>query len=265
MSKGKRLFDILGASFALLVLAPLLLSICVLIWVSCGRPILLVQERLGLHGKIFSVYKFRTMCPEREEFGQLQTEAQRVTPVGRFLRKTSLDELPQLWNVLRGEMSLVGPRPLLVVDLPIYGLEQAQRDQIKLGMPGWDQIKRHELRPGITGWAQIKGRNAVAFEERFNLDTWYVENWSLRVDVKIICVTFFEVLKRNGTTPNGRVLRPVPVAETLQPVVQPVVEPTESLARPVAEMVQLETGFPAPFQSGEAASAVEKVCAGRRA
>ena len=185
MRKGKRLFDVLGAGLALVVASPLLAVIGVLVWRFHGRPVLFVQERPGVDAKIFKMYKFRTMTDERDEFGRLLPDARRLTRFGRFLRNASLDELPELFNVLKGDMSLVGPRPLLVEYLPLYNLEQA---------------RRHGVKPGVTGWAQIKGRNAISWEEKFKLDVWYVDNWSLWVDVKILWLTLLKVLERSGVS-----------------------------------------------------------------
>jgi lipopolysaccharide/colanic/teichoic acid biosynthesis glycosyltransferase len=183
--RGKRLFDVLGASLGLVVASPLLAIFCALVWRLHGRPVLYVQYRPGLGAKIFRMYKFRTMTDERDEFGRLLPDDQRLTRLGRFLRGSSLDELPELFNVLKGDMSLVGPRPLLVEYLPLYNLEQA---------------RRHGVKPGVTGWAQINGRNAISWEEKFELDLWYVDNWSLWVDVKILCLTLLKVLKRSGVS-----------------------------------------------------------------
>jgi len=177
--------DVVGAGLGLLVLSPLLAVIGALVWRFHGRPVLFVQTRPGLNANSFSMYKFRTMTDERNEIGELLPDAQRLTRFGRFLRDSSLDELPELFNVLKGEMSLVGPRPLLVEYLPLYSLEQA---------------RRHRVRPGITGWAQVNGRNAISWEEKFELDVWYVDNWSLWLDVKILWLTLLKVLKRSGVS-----------------------------------------------------------------
>ena len=185
MRRGKRLFDALGAGFVLLISSPLLVVIGALVWKFHGRPILFAQERPGLDAKIFKMYKFRTMTDERDEHGRLLPDDRRLTRFGRFLRGSSLDELPELFNVLKGDMSLVGPRPLLVEYLPLYNQEQA---------------RRHGVKPGVTGWAQVNGRNAISWEEKFKLDVWYVDNWSLWVDVKILWLTFLKVLKRSGVS-----------------------------------------------------------------
>jgi sugar transferase EpsL len=185
MRRGKRLFDMLGAGLCLVLASPVLAAISVLVWRYHGRPVLFVQERPGLDAKIFKMYKFRTMVDERDEHGRLLPDDRRLTRLGRFLRGSSLDELPELFNVLKGDMSLVGPRPLLVEYLPLYSREQA---------------RRHGVKPGITGWAQVNGRNAISWEEKFKLDVWYVDNWSLWVDVKILWLTFLKVLKRSGVS-----------------------------------------------------------------
>lgn len=184
----KRLFDLLAALLALLLLAlPLLL----LIWLvrrKLGSPVFFHQVRPGLDGKPFEMVKFRTMTDERGPDGQLLPDAVRLTPFGRFLRSTSLDELPELWNVLKGDMSLVGPRPLLMEYLPLYTSEQA---------------RRHEVRPGVTGWAQVNGRNAISWEEKFELDVWYVDHQSLWLDIKILWLTVKKVLVRDGISAAG--------------------------------------------------------------
>ena len=181
----KRLFDLLIAMGLLIVLAPLLLVVALLVRRKLGAPVLFTQQRPGLHGKPFQMIKFRTMLDIRDQHGQLLPSAQRLTPFGKFLRSTSLDELPELWNVLRGDMSLVGPRPLLMDYLPLYTPEQ---------------FRRHEVRPGITGWAQVNGRNALTWEDKFRLDVWYVDNWTLWLDIKIIVMTVARVLRREGVT-----------------------------------------------------------------
>ena len=179
----KKLFDRSAALCGLVVLSPLLIVSSFLVWLSLGRPLLFHQQRPGWFGRPFTLFKFRTMSERRDSSGELLADGDRLTRLGRFLRTTSLDELPQLWNVLRGDISLVGPRPLLMDYLPRYSPEQA---------------RRHEVLPGITGWAQINGRNALSWEEKFSLDVWYVENWSLMLDLRIITATFGSVLRRQG-------------------------------------------------------------------
>jgi lipopolysaccharide/colanic/teichoic acid biosynthesis glycosyltransferase len=184
----KRLFDFVVAFFALLALAVPLLVLAWLIRSKLGSPVLFKQVRPGLRGLPFTMVKFRTMTDERGPDGALLPDAQRLTPFGRFLRASSLDELPELWNVLRGEMSLVGPRPLLMEYLTLYTPEQA---------------RRHELRPGITGWAQVNGRNAISWPDKFALDVWYVDNQSLWLDIKILWMTARKVLVREGISAAG--------------------------------------------------------------
>jgi len=184
----KRLMDIVISAGALFVLAPVMIVIGLLVCLKLGWPPLFSQRRPGLKGKPFTMYKFRTMSTKRDGFGQLLPDADRLTSFGRFLRATSLDELPELWNVLKGEMSLVGPRPLLMEYLPLYSPTQA---------------RRHEVRPGITGWAQVNGRNALSWEEKFDLDVWYVDNRSLCLDMKIILMTVKKVFKSDGINADG--------------------------------------------------------------
>ncbi len=184
----KRLFDFLVASLTLLFLALPLLALAWLIRRKLGSPVLFRQVRPGLHGKPFTMVKFRTMTDERGADGALLPDAQRMTPFGRFLRASSLDELPELWNVLRGDMSLVGPRPLLMEYLPLYTPEQA---------------RRHEVRPGVTGWAQVNGRNAISWPDKFALDVWYVDNQTLWLDIKILWMTVRKVLVRDGISAAG--------------------------------------------------------------
>jgi lipopolysaccharide/colanic/teichoic acid biosynthesis glycosyltransferase len=184
----KRLFDIALAILALMAMAVPLLVLAWLIRRKLGSPVLFKQERPGLNGKPFTMVKFRTMTDERAHDGALLPDAQRLTSFGRFLRASSLDELPELWNVLRGEMSLVGPRPLLMEYLPLYTPEQA---------------RRHELRPGITGWAQVNGRNAISWPDKFALDVWYVDNQSFWLDIKILWITVRKVLVRDGISAAG--------------------------------------------------------------
>jgi len=183
----KRAFDLLVAAGLLVALSPVLLLLALVVRVGVGRPILFRQVRPGLHGRPFTLYKFRTMHAPRDSHGG--TDAERLTRLGRLLRATSLDELPELWNVVRGEMSLVGPRPLLTEYLPLYTPEQA---------------RRHEVRPGITGWAQVHGRNAVAWEERFALDVWYVDHRSFWLDLKILFLTVGQVLSGRGIAEPGQ-------------------------------------------------------------
>jgi len=184
----KRLMDILGASAGLLVLAPVILILAFLVRRKHGAPICFRQVRPGKDGRPFKMVKFRTMTDERGDSGELLPDSQRLTEFGQFLRSTSLDELPELWNVLKGDMSLVGPRPLLMEYLPLYSQRQA---------------RRHEVRPGVTGWAQINGRNALSWEEKFELDVWYVENRTLWLDLKIIFLTVWKVIKRDDISQAG--------------------------------------------------------------
>lgn len=184
----KRLFDILVASFALLVLALPLLGLMWLVRRKLGNPVLFRQVRPGIDGVPFEMVKLRTMTDQRGADGELLPDALRLTPFGRFLRASSLDELPELWNVLKGDMSLVGPRPLLMEYLPLYSREQA---------------RRHEVRPGITGWAQVNGRNALAWDEKFALDIYYVDHRSLAGDIKILWLTLKKVLVRDGISAPG--------------------------------------------------------------
>jgi len=184
----KRLFDLLVATTALLLLAPLLLVLAWLVRRRIGAPVLFRQLRPGLHGRPFELLKFRSMREALDERGRPLPDAERLTPFGRFLRASSLDELPELWNVLRGDMSLVGPRPLLMEYLPLYTPEQA---------------RRHAVRPGITGWAQVNGRNALSWEEKFRLDVWYVDHRSFRLDLRILLLTLKRVLAREGINAEG--------------------------------------------------------------
>lgn len=186
---AKRAFDIVLAAIALLLLSPLILALCVAIRLKLGSPILFRQVRPGLNGKPFQMIKFRSMRDATGPDGQPLPDDQRLTPFGKRLRSTSLDELPELWNVLRGDMSLVGPRPLLMEYLPLYD----QR-----------QLRRHEVRPGVTGWAQVNGRNALSWPQKFELDVWYVDNRSLWLDVKILWMTVRKVLVREGISADGQ-------------------------------------------------------------
>jgi sugar transferase EpsL len=193
MRRTQRAFDV-GASILLLVLmAPILSAVALLVWSRLGRPILFRQTRPGLGGRLFALGKFRTMRLSRAETGSRESDAERLTPLGRFLRATSLDELPTLWNVLAGDMSLVGPRPLLVSYLARYTPEQA---------------RRHEVRPGITGWAQVNGRNALSWEEKFRLDVWYVDHASMLLDLKILALTILRVIRRDGISHGGETTMP---------------------------------------------------------
>jgi sugar transferase EpsL len=189
----KKLVDYTIASLLLIVLSPLIGSIALLLWATLGRPLLFRQTRCGLYGRPFQIIKFRTMTDKQDSFGHALPDEMRLTPVGRFLRATSLDELPELWNVLRGELSLVGPRPFLARYLERYSPEQA---------------RRHEVMPGITGWAQINGRNDLPWETKFALDVWYVDNWSLGLDFRILVKTFWQVLKRDGISRSGHATAP---------------------------------------------------------
>ena len=184
----KRFLDILLSIIGILLASPLILVIILLVYIKLGKPILFTQDRVGINGKIFKMYKFRTMLNTTDKDGNLLPDNERLTPFGRKLRSTSLDELPELINVLKGEMSLVGPRPLLVDYLPLYSQEQ---------------MKRHNMRPGITGWAQVNGRNSIDWKTKFEFDVWYVENWSLMLDFKILLMTLVKVFKKEGICADG--------------------------------------------------------------
>lgn len=189
MHFSKRLFDIILSLLAILLLSPILLLIAILVRLFLGSPILFTQKRPGYRGQAFSIYKFRTMNNRRDLGGNLLPDAERLTPLGHFLRTFSLDELPELFNILRGEMSFVGPRPLLMQYLPLYSLEQA---------------RRHEVMPGLTGWAQVHGRNALTWPDKFKYDVWYVDHWSFWLDLKIILMTVWKVFNREGISQEGQ-------------------------------------------------------------
>ena len=186
---GKRLFDLAVTLPLLILLSPVLAVVALLVRIKLGSPILFRQQRPGLHGRPFTIYKFRTMTDARDAQGNLLPDERRLTSWGRFLRSTSLDELPELFNVLKGDMSLVGPRPLLMQYLERYTPEQ---------------MRRHQVRPGVTGWAQINGRNVLSWEQKFALDVWYVEHWSLWLDIKIVPLTFWKIIKREGISQPGQ-------------------------------------------------------------
>lgn len=189
----KRLVDLVGAGLAIVLLSPLIAIVAYLVRRNLGSPIFFTQRRPGLNGKPFIMYKFRTMSDARDSEGKLLPDDQRLTRFGQFLRSTSLDELPELWNVIKGEMSLVGPRPLLMKYLELYTPEQA---------------RRHEVKPGITGWAQVNGRNALTWEEKFKLDVWYVDNWTLTLDLRILWLTLLKVVRRDGISAAGHATMP---------------------------------------------------------
>jgi lipopolysaccharide/colanic/teichoic acid biosynthesis glycosyltransferase len=190
---NKRIFDLLLVVLLILPLAPILAATAVLIRWQLGKPVLFRQKRPGLHGRPFIIYKFRTMTDARDREGNLLPAEDRCPPFGRFLRSTSLDELPELWNVVKGEMSIVGPRPLLMEYLEHYSPEQA---------------RRHDVLPGITGWAQVNGRNAISWEDKFKMDVWYVDNHSLWFDLKILWLTAVKVVKRDGISAPGMFIGP---------------------------------------------------------
>ncbi len=182
----KRLMDLGVALLGLVLLSPLYCAVALTIILIDGTPVLFRQIRPGLHGDPITVIKFRTMSRSRGLDGKLLPDSERLTRLGRFLRRMSLDELPQLWNVVKGELSLVGPRPLLMEYLPLYSPEQ---------------MRRHDVKPGITGWAQVNGRNAISWEEKFRLDLWYVDNWSLMLDLRILAITLRKLGRAEGITP----------------------------------------------------------------
>ncbi len=189
MPRRKRMLDLTLATLGLVVLSPLFLLLALLVRLLLGKPVLFRQERAGYKGRPFTIYKFRTMTDARDAGGNLLPDAARLTRFGRFLRALSLDELPELFNVLRGEMSLVGPRPLLLEYLPRYSPEQ---------------MRRHDVYPGLTGWAQIHGRNALTWQDKFALDVWYADHWSFWLDVRILLLTLWKILKREGISQPGQ-------------------------------------------------------------
>jgi len=186
----KRFFDIFLSIFLLVFLSPLLILIAISVWFYIGRPVLFTQMRPGLNEKLFKLFKFRTMTIERDSNGLLLKDDLRLNKFGKFLRSSSLDELPELWNILKGEMSFVGPRPLLKEYLTLYNNHQK---------------RRHAVRPGITGWAQVNGRNSISWEEKFEMDVWYVTNQSFWIDVKILFLTLIKVISRDGISQKGHV------------------------------------------------------------
>ena len=189
MTRGiKRLIDLTVASLVLILFAPVMALVALAIRVTMGRPVFFRQIRPGYNTKSFTVYKFRTMREAYGLDGTPRPDAERLTRLGRLLRRTSLDELPQLWNILRGDLSLVGPRPLLMQYLPLYTPEQA---------------RRHDVKPGITGWAQVNGRNAISWEDKFSYDVWYVDHWSLWLDLKILILTLIKVTRQTGISQAG--------------------------------------------------------------
>ena len=178
----KSIFDKILVLFLIILFSPIYIVVSLLIFFKMGSPILFRQKRPGYKEKIFGIYKFRTMTNEKDEFGNLLPDDKRLVGIGKFIRSTSLDELPQLFNVLKGEMSFVGPRPLLIEYLPLYNQKQK---------------RRHDVKPGITGWAQVNGRNAISWEQKFDYDVWYVDNQSFWLDIKILWLTFLKVVKRS--------------------------------------------------------------------
>ncbi|MFV8465657.1 sugar transferase [Flavobacterium sp. LB1P62] len=189
----KPFFDIISAFFALVLLSPLLLMFTVLLWFANNGKPFFFQLRPGKNGKIFKIIKFKTMNDKKDDRGDLLLDGERLTKTGSFVRKTSIDEIPQLLNVLKGEMSLIGPRPLLPEYLPLYDIKQK---------------KRHNLKPGVTGWAQVNGRNAISWDEKFEYDVWYVDNISFVLDLKILFMTLFKVIKSEGISNEGHVTMP---------------------------------------------------------
>ncbi len=184
----KRFLDIILSLALIIILSPLFLLLYLLVTFQLGSPVLFRQERPGLHGKVFTMYKFRSMTDKKSANGNLLPDSERLTGFGKFLRSTSLDELPELFNILKGNMSFVGPRPLLVRYLDRYTPEQA---------------RRHEVKPGLTGWAQVNGRNAISWEEKFELDVWYADNWTIWLDLKILLLTIWKAAKREGISAEG--------------------------------------------------------------
>ena len=190
----KRLFDLLLTIPGVILISPLLLVLAVLVRIYLGAPVIFRQRRPGYRGEIFTLYKFRSMRDATDSNGNPLPDSERLTRLGRFLRALSLDELPELWNVLKGELSLVGPRPLLIEYLPLYSAEQA---------------RRHDVLPGITGWAQVNGRNTLSWQDKFRLDVWYVDHWSLWLDIRILALTFLKVICREGISAAGTATAPL--------------------------------------------------------
>lgn len=190
----KRIIDLVAAFIGLLLILPIMILTALLIRINMGKPVIFKQQRPGLNGKPFYLYKFRTMTDKKDSIGELLPDEERLTSFGKFLRRYSIDELPQLFNVVKGDMSFVGPRPLLMEYLPLYTSEQA---------------RRHEVRPGITGWVQVNGRNTITWEEKFKLDVWYVNNRSLFLDLKILLLTAIIVFKSEGINQAGHATMPV--------------------------------------------------------
>ena len=193
MIRFKYIFDLMLIFLSLPFTLPIFLFIVILVFVKSDSKVFFKQARPGLNRKIFNMYKFKTMTDEYDKNGELKSDSIRLTKFGKFLRSTSLDELPGLWNVLKGDMSLVGPRPLLIEYLPFYSEKQS---------------RRHEVKPGITGWAQVNGRNAISWDEKFDLDVWYVDNQSVWLDIKILCLTVKKVIAREDISPEGSEIMP---------------------------------------------------------
>jgi lipopolysaccharide/colanic/teichoic acid biosynthesis glycosyltransferase len=189
----KRALDVAVALPALVLLSPVMLVVAGAVAVKLGRPVLFRQKRPGLHSRPFTIFKFRTMTDSRGPDGSLLPDSERLPPFGQWLRSTSLDELPELWNVLVGDMSLVGPRPLMMQYVPLYSERQA---------------RRHDVRPGVTGWAQVNGRNAISWDEKLEMDVWYIENWSLGLDFRILAATLRSIVRREGIAAEGSATMP---------------------------------------------------------
>ena len=190
---GKRIFDIFLALFLFIFMSPIFVIVGFLIFIFMGRPIIFKQERPGLNNKLFTIFKFRTMNNSSDENGVLAQDSERITYLGKIFRSWSIDELPELWNILTGKMSFVGPRPLLIEYLDIYSAQQS---------------RRHEVKPGLTGWAQVNGRNDISWEDKFNLDIWYVDNVSFTLDLKILLKTITYTIKKEGVTSKNHVTSP---------------------------------------------------------
>ena len=190
---GKRIFDIFLALFLFIFMSPIFVIVGFLIFIFMGKPIIFKQERPGLNGKLFTIFKFRTMNNSSDENGVLVQDSERITYLGKVLRSSSIDELPEIWNILTGKMSFVGPRPLLVEYLDLYSAQQS---------------RRHEVKPGLTGWAQVNGRNNISWEDKFNLDIWYVDNVSFMLDLKILLKTITYIIKKEGVTSKNHVTSP---------------------------------------------------------